>query len=177
MFIRRSWKLLSTCQSSVEFDANELRERIDRPVLEALIKDRFTSRDGFISSYSRSITEWETSTSNWTEFDVIEFQTYLEHFLISSYGEKELVFLEEKLFGRVRERVNELEFVSYPSELDALNQYIIQYECEELQTFEEYKAQMKGKLGEERLEEIRAEQKRRIDANINEYISEFEDNQ
>ena len=73
--------------------------------------------------------------------------------------------------------MNELEFVSYPSELDALNQYIIQYECEELQTFEEYKEQMKGKLTGERLAEIREEQLKRIDANINEYIREFEDNQ
>lgn len=43
--------------------------------------------------------------------------------------------------------------------------------------FEEYKRQMKGKLTGERLAEIREEQLKRIDANINEYISVFEDKQ
>lgn len=43
----------------------ELRAKVPDADLDAAIKQRFTSRSGFISSYSNSLAQWEPNVENW----------------------------------------------------------------------------------------------------------------
>ncbi len=65
---------------------NEIRnifEALDLKILDELIKDKFTSRDGFISFYSNDINEW--NLSDLTSLDHNELSTILEAWLYTKH--------------------------------------------------------------------------------------------
>lgn len=48
-----------------EADLKALRERVDTETLKAVMKERFTSRDGFISHYSPYLDMWPSDLAEW----------------------------------------------------------------------------------------------------------------
>lgn len=63
-------------------DVKKLSSALNSPTLERLVKERFTSRDGFISFYSRYVEDWkEKKLKDW---DAVELGTLLDAWLIDN---------------------------------------------------------------------------------------------
>lgn len=62
----------------------EMRERVSNKNLQALISERHTSRDGFISFYDNSLADWPENVLEWDE---IQLDTLLQAFLFQEMGE------------------------------------------------------------------------------------------
>ena len=65
-----------------EEDLNKISSALNSETLKKLIKQRFTSRDGFSSFYSNDLDEW--NEKNVKEWDVIELGTLLDAWLIDN---------------------------------------------------------------------------------------------
>lgn len=61
-------------------DVKKLATALNSPTLEKLVKERFTSRDGFISFYSNDVSEWKEKKIK--EWDAVEMGTLLDAWLI-----------------------------------------------------------------------------------------------
>ena len=63
-------------------DVKKLATALNSPTLEKLVKERFTSRDGFISFYSRYVEEWKEKPVK--EWDAVELGTLLDAWIIDN---------------------------------------------------------------------------------------------
>lgn len=66
-------------------DVKKLATALNSPTLEKLVKERFTSRDGFISFYSRYVDEWKEKPVK--EWDAVELGTLLDAWIIDNDGD------------------------------------------------------------------------------------------
>ena len=72
-------------------NAHKLRAKVSDADLDAAIKQRFTSRSGFISSYSNDLAQWEPNIENW---DYNELGTLLVALLASDENYERDIFEE-----------------------------------------------------------------------------------
>ena len=82
-------------------DAEKILNIVDKNELNDLIKERFTSHDGFISHYPNSLSEWPESVSEWdlnqigTLFDL--FNTENEFVIMESKSDEISNIIDENL--------------------------------------------------------------------------------
>lgn len=125
----------------ITIDTEELKEEIYKlydDVKEA-IKSSYTSRDGFLSSYSNNITDWEEDTNGFTDFSINEhFLGAILDIIIPA------IITEDNLY---------CSFNPYPIEfignLDHHFNKVICNECDEYHSMVDYKSTYNATLNEQ----------------------------